>query len=397
MMRALHVIPAVASRYGGPSAAIAPMCRALAARGVDTLIVSTNADGRTQLPVVVGKPTRWDGVPALFFERQFSESFKYSPALARWIREHAREFDVVHIHAVLSHACLAAAAACRRQGIPYVVRPLGTLAPWSLGQKSLKKRALLRLGAARAVLDASVIHCTSQEERRGIEAEFPGARCAVVPLGIDPEWLDPPVDASGPNADPYILTISRLHPKKNLDTLIEAFLGVRSAQGGWRLVIAGSGEADYATALRDLARERGGATSVSFPGWIDGADKRALIRNASAFALTSFHENFGVSVLEAMAAGVPPVVSSSVDLAADIAAARAGWVVNTSLDSIRAGLADAMGSATERVFRGNAARRLATRFAWPVIAHDLIALYETLRRAGPARTGVHASAATARP
>src|SRR6476659_9965568 len=113
-MRVLHVIPAVARRYGGPSSAIAPMCRALAEQGVDTLIVSTDADGPDRLPVTRGEPTSWRGVPAIFFRRDFSESFKYSRALGSWMARNVRDFDVVHIHAVLSHAPLTAAHACRR-------------------------------------------------------------------------------------------------------------------------------------------------------------------------------------------------------------------------------------------------------------------------------------------
>ena len=130
------------------------MCRALSERGVEPLILSTNADGPGRLNVPIAERTTWQGVPALFFERDFSESFKYSRGLARWTRGHIAEFEVVHIHGVLSHACLSAAAACRRAGVPYVLRPLGTLAPWSLGQKSIKKRILLSLGARRALREA---------------------------------------------------------------------------------------------------------------------------------------------------------------------------------------------------------------------------------------------------
>src|SRR6476660_1118503 len=120
IMRILHVIPAVAARYGGPSAAVVPMCDALTKSGVETLIVATNADGNGRLNVPVGQRTTWQGVPALFFERDFSESFKYSSGLARWLRSHVREFDVVHIHAVLSHSCLSAARACRVNHVPFV-------------------------------------------------------------------------------------------------------------------------------------------------------------------------------------------------------------------------------------------------------------------------------------
>ena len=191
-MKVLHVIPSIAPRDGGPSAAIAPMCRSLIEGGVDPMIVTTDADGPERMTVPIGVRSEWHGVPTVFFHRDFSESFKYSAGLARWLRGHVAEFEVVHIHAVLSHACLSAAAQCRRAGIPYVLRPLGTLAPWSLGQHPLRKRVAMAVGGRAAVEHAGAIHCTSNEEERGLKLAFPGVRTVVIPLGIDTGVLNAP-------------------------------------------------------------------------------------------------------------------------------------------------------------------------------------------------------------
>ena len=379
-MRALHVIPAVASRYGGPSTAVVPMCDALVKSGVETFIATTNADGEQRLSVPVAEPTVWQGIPAVFFNRDFSESFKYSEGLARWLRKHVSDYDVVHIHAVLSHASLAAANACRAHQVPYVLRPLGTLAPWSLKQKALRKRLTLALGARRAILAAGAIHCTSDEERRGIERAFPGANAIVIPLGIDAAFLETPqVSSAERNRDPYVLALSRLHPKKNLEALIEAFAGVAVQQRAlWRLVIAGAGDSRYVERLQRLAEQSGLDNRVSFPGWVDGVRKRELIQRASVFALASLHENFGVSVLEALASAVPVILSSEVDLADAVRRQRAGWVVEPTMASIRRGLAEALDDAAERASRGAVARTLAKRFGWPDIAAELIDLYQRL-------------------
>src|SRR5262245_44733825 len=119
-MRVLHVIPAVAPRYGGPSRAIFEMCRALQERGTEPLIACTDADGTGRLPVELGQPLVYKGVRAVFFSRQWSEAFKYSHPLSHWVSEHVQGFDVVHIHAVFSHACMAAAKACHQHSVPYV-------------------------------------------------------------------------------------------------------------------------------------------------------------------------------------------------------------------------------------------------------------------------------------
>src|SRR5947208_6786422 len=120
-MRVLHVIPSIALRYGGPSQAILEMCRALR-KQVQLLIATTDADGNSRLPVRLGSPVDYQGVPAIFFSRQCSEAYKYSYPLARWLGANVKRFDVVHVHAVFSHACMAAARICRRHGIPYIVR-----------------------------------------------------------------------------------------------------------------------------------------------------------------------------------------------------------------------------------------------------------------------------------
>ena len=251
-MKVLHVIPAVAARYGGPSTAVVAMCRALAHHGIEPMIATTDADGPGRLDLVLGQPTMWQGVPAIAFRRDFSEAYKYSRRLAQWMRHHVREFDVVHIHAVFSHACLAAASACRRAKIPYIVRPLGTLAPWSLQQKPGRKRLMRTLMVNRMLDSAAAVHCTSDAEKRAVDELSLTTRTVVIPLGIDQDWLDqPPVAASDRQRDPYVLVVSRLHPKKNLEPLIESFVEiVRAGGASWRLVIAGSGDAEYVAHTR---------------------------------------------------------------------------------------------------------------------------------------------------
>src|SRR4051812_35629709 len=104
--RVLHVVPAIAARYGGPRVATLGMCRALNGIGEDTLIATTDADGPSRLRAPLGEIAEHDGVRVIMFPRQLSESFKWSRPLASWLRRHAEEFAVVHIHAVFSHSSI---------------------------------------------------------------------------------------------------------------------------------------------------------------------------------------------------------------------------------------------------------------------------------------------------
>ena len=111
-MKILHVIPAIAPRYGGPSQAIIEMCWALQREGTEVLIATTDADGECRLAVGTETQTVYRSVPTVFFRRQLSEAFKYSHYLACWLDKNVDSFDVVHIHAVFSHSSIAAARAC---------------------------------------------------------------------------------------------------------------------------------------------------------------------------------------------------------------------------------------------------------------------------------------------
>lgn len=387
-MKVLHVIPAVAPRYGGPSRAVLDMCRGLLAEGVDVLLVTTDADGPGRLQVTPGATVAYEGTPTRFFPRQVSESFKFSMPLSRWLHRHASGFDAVHIHAVYSHSSLAAARACRRHGVPYVLRPLGSLDPWSLSQKAIRKRVLWHLGVRLMLQRAAAIHYTTAAEQRLAEQRVGPTKGVVIPLGVDPGAL-----AAGPTAlagfrtrhpalgeRPYVLVLSRLHPKKQIALFLDAFLDVTRRDGldRWRLVVAGDGDPSYVSTLRRRVAERGGGR-VLFTGWLDGADKQAALSGASLLALPSRQENFGLAVLEALAVGVPVLVSTHVNLADEIERAKAGWVVPLEHDAMTAALRTALRDEAERAARGRAARACAALYAWPAITRQLRSLYASLR------------------
>src|SRR6185369_8463785 len=217
-MRVLHVIPSVDERSGGPATAIVPMCRALMQQGVDVLLLSTTA-GLTH-EVAQGEVLDHKGVPAIFLQSQLGESFKYSRPLSSWLRSNIQNFSLAHIHAVFNHSSVAAAHVCQKSGVPYVIRPLGTLDPWSMTQKSLRKRLFWRLSGKAMLRHAAAVHYTSEVEKLSTERHLALNHGKVIALGIDANNSNSNGQLRG---EPYVLVLSRLHPKKALDVLIEAF------------------------------------------------------------------------------------------------------------------------------------------------------------------------------
>lgn len=379
-VKALHVVPAVAPRYGGPSEAALRTVAALGAAGSEALLATTDADGPSRLPVGVGREVDYGGVPVVFFPRLPGESLKPSPALSAWLGRNVRRFDVVHVHSVLSYPSLAAGRAARRSGVPYVVRPLGQLDAWSLAQHPLRKRLFLRLWGNRLLGGAAALHWTDEEERRRAPGFASGRPGFVSPLGVD-EALFAANGAEGRRRD--VLFLSRLHPKKNVESLIDAFAALGEAAAGWNLVIAGDGEAGHVAALRSRAANGPAAESIRFAGWLSGEQKRRALREASLFVLPSRQENFGIVVAESLACGTPVVVSDAVALSAEIERAGAGWVAPLEAPGLRDVLAAAMADAGERLEKGKAARRFAEeRFRWSAIAGQLLEEYGRLIEPG---------------
>ncbi|HUF47141.1 MAG TPA: glycosyltransferase [Vicinamibacterales bacterium] len=378
-LRVLQVIPGIAARYGGPSRVVTALSGALAAHGLDVLVASTDADGDGRLDVPLGDVVPFEGTRAIFFARRGGDGFKYSPDLARWLRQTVGQFDVVHIHAVFSHASIAAARSCWRHGVPYVLRPLGTLAPWALEQKRWQKRALLRVAGRRMIARAAVVHYTTEAEARLTESTIGATRRLVLPPGLGDEWLGQPVVPAA-EREPIVFALARLHPVKNLEAAIGAFHLLGEAARAWHLVVAGDGETAYRQHLQALAAAGPAHDRISFPGWMDEATARAWLARASVFVQPSHQESFGVSVLEAMASGVPVVIARGVSLAEDVERAGAGWVTAPDHASVAEALGAAIGSAGERSQRAAAARAMAAAFTWPATAARLVAVYEQVAR-----------------
>jgi glycosyltransferase involved in cell wall biosynthesis len=386
-MKILHVIPAVAPRYGGPSQAVIEMCLALQQASLTVELCTTDADGDGRLAVELDKPSRYRGVPTHFFRRDRSEAFKFSRSLARWLDQNVARYDLVHIHAVFSHATYAAARACQRRQIPYIVRPLGTLEPWSMQQKRPRKMLAWYLFFRHLLHGAAAVHYTTEQERELTEQSLNLSKGIIIPNGVTEALLA--VTPNGKFRKQYgipaeataVLCLSRLHPKKGIDLLLETFvhLQTKGQLAPWHLVLAGDGEPGYVDQLRDIVRGTAAEAFVHWTGWLEGESKFAALAEANLFVLNSFQENFGIGALEAMACGTPVLLSRQVGLAADVAKHGAGWIVDLQQDGLRSGLLEATANASEARRRGDNARRLvADHFTWSRISVQLQLLYQSL-------------------
>jgi glycosyltransferase involved in cell wall biosynthesis len=361
-MKVLHVIPSIAERSGGPATAIIPMCRALMQQGLEVLLLSTSENYDI---------LEYKGVPSVFFPPQLGASFKYSRPLASWLSSNIQNFDLAHIHAVFNHSSIAASQACRKARVPYIIRPLGTLDPWSMTQKSLRKRLFWQLSGKAMLRDAAAVHYTSEVEKLSTERHLGLNHGKVVALGVDANGSHANSQRRG---EPYVFVLSRLHPKKALDVLIDAFLAL--GDQNWRLVIAGDGPADYVAKLKAQVAASPQRDRIVFTGWLDDEKKHEMLAGASLLALPSHQENFGLCVMEALSHSVPVLVSPNVNLAAEVVTANAGWVAAIDKDALAAKLAEALSDKDELTKRGRAGKQLSQKYSWENTARSLVDLYK---------------------
>jgi len=335
----LHVTPSISRKYGGPTYSLAAYSRASLAAGVQNTILSSQADVAddwltSTLPEVEVHMFRNYGRGALFAV----------PGLHSWLRRNGEKFDVVHVHGLLNPVSSFAASACVRRGWPLIIRPFGTMSRYTYGhRRTAIKRAYSTLVDVPNLRHASAIHFTTKVERD--ESAWRGLSWDDRAFVIAPPWI---ADQARGQRElrrdrRTVLFLSRLHPVKCLDLLLDAWPFVQQSVLNAELLIAGDGDGPYVNEMRARAASIG--TSIRMVGHVEGAEKRAVIAQADLFVLPSAHENFGIAVLEAIAAGLPVVVTPEVQLSPFVLEHKLGFVAQRSAQALAASIVRALGDA----------------------------------------------------
>ncbi len=353
-MKVLHVLRSIDPKGGGTSEGVRTLAQAQIAAGYQVTTVALDGPnlvhshpGTTHLlgPVV--------------------STYGRTSALESWLAQHVAEFDVTVIHGLWQYHGFAARKACLKAGVPYTVFPHGMLDPWfkrTYPLKHVKKWLYWPWGEYRVLRDAAAVLFTAEEERQAARRSFwlYHVREEVVGFGTEP----PPEDSETQReaflarfpvlrGKRLLLFIGRVHPKKGVDLLMRAF----AAHGGdLHLVMAGPDPDGMRPALEQLAGTA--ASRITWTGMIQGAEKWGAFRAADAFILPSHQENFGVAVAEALACGLPVLISRRVNIWREIDQAGAGWMAEDD----DAGCAELVrrwtGSSADQRVRLRAATRL---------------------------------------
>lgn len=394
-MRLLAVVPFYRPAYGfgGPVRSVPALCEALAERGHDVRVATTDAARTGRLDVVPGKEIEVEGVGVTYFRQlRVAGRLFLSPGLTAHLRRRVESFDLVYVYGIWPHPPLAAGAACRRRDVPYVVSPRTGLMRWPLRRRRWLKRLHLLLVGRRYLEGAAAMHYTTEQEREESEELGLDAPGFVVPNPVDLSEIEAyrrapaegpaddgfPADAFG--SGPTALFLGRLEPRKGLDLTLRALAAARRSVPDARLVVAGPDKRGHRRELEQLARELGVADAVTFTGYLGSRARLEALERADVFVLTSRSENFAVAAVEAMAMGRPALLTEGVGVAPPAAEAGAARVVAPEVEEVRRGLLELLSSGELRDEMGRAAREHARRYEPARVATEMeTALHRVLQ------------------
>ena len=393
-MRILHINASFTPISGGPYYATRGMCKALAARGHEVTVYTTDVGGPhnmnpllgriPRLRVPTGQPMPIDGYEVWYFPVRWPSRCCFSPDFARALAKTVRTYDLVHIHSLYEFTTQASAYLCRRAGVPYLIRPHGTLDPFLRSRSYVKKWLYDSLLQRRDLDHAAAVHYTTDEEMRLVQPLGFRAPGIVVPLGLDlDEFKSLPERGlfRGRHlrgwSGQLVLYLGRINFKKGLEILVDAFAQVCQARPDVALAIVGYDDPlEYGRSIRQMVVERQITDRVTFTGPLVGQDKLAALADADVWVLASHSENFGVAVVEAMACGLPVIVSNKVNLYSNMADTQAGLVIDCDAQQLTVAINRLLDDPAERKRLGeNGQRLVGKKFSLETVGRQLETVY----------------------
>lgn len=369
-------MPNVSRAFGGPTESMIGYVSAASTQDITAHVAAPR----------VGEADReWltNALPASTTLHEFASLGRHAwvlaPGLWTWLAQNGHCYDAVHVHGLFNPISSISARIAVARNMPLVMRPFGTLSRYTFSRRSTLKNLYFRLLDRPALLRANAVHFTTEAEREEAKRHdlSLNGRSHVVP----PPWRGDvgAVDNAKKTEHPTVLFMSRLHPKKNITGLLEAWQSVSQAYPKAELIIAGSGGDEYTDMLHERVDDLELEQSVSFPGFVTGEEKARLLRTSWLFVLPSHQENFGVAVLEALAAGLPVVISDAVQLDAFVTAKDLGKVVPRDASAISSALTSVLG---DRQWLADRAERapgaVAETFSLDRVGEQLRAMYASI-------------------
>lgn len=378
-MKILRVIDSLDPRTGGPAMGVRGISPVLRELGHETVIVTVDSPDRLA--------PRIDGAEVIPLGPARG-SYRFSAALRLWLCRNVERFDAVIVHGLWQSLGRSVHLATRDRAVPYFVYPHGMLDPWfrqAYPGKHAKKWLYWQLVERHVLGDAAAVLFTCEEERRLARESFTPYYCTerVVNYGTAAAPDDAARHLAAWHARqpslrqrPFLLFLGRIHPKKGIDLLVEAYAALANrTENPPALVIAGAAE-DPKLLLRLQAHAAllPARAEVIWTGLLEGDVKWGALRAAEAFVLPSHQENFGLAVVEALSVGTPVLISKQINIWREIVADGAGTAADDTVAGTTELLTDwqALPAMQRTARRARAARCYTERFDIHTVARSFV-------------------------
>ena len=382
-MKILTFISGLSLNGGGPSRSVPMLVKGLAEEGVDITLMTYRSE-EMNTHALEGTTARLKVLEPGCSSQEMEEYVL------------ANEFDLIQMQSMWDIPYHQLATIARKHHIPYIITPRGMLEPWSLQQKRWKKKLALMLYQMKDLKHAACIFTTAEMEAQHVRDLGVKAPMSVIPNGIATDGYS--CRTSIDVVKKQVLFLSRIHVKKGIELLIDAWKKLSSDFSEWNLVIAGNGDEDYISTLKQRISFSGLDNCASIIPPVFGDAKAKLYQESSLFCLPSFSENFGMVIAEAMACGVPAITTYGTPwqllngemetMGASLAMLgndkRTGWCIELSESNLEHTLREAMGMPSSSLYamgqRGS--RLIKENFDYRSVAKKTKRLYEWLLNGG---------------
>lgn len=374
-LRVAHVVASIDNPAAGPSYSVPRLAAAQAEAGVQTDLSAIGAPGVS--------------IEGALTTQRFATDFRHLPllrdlalscAMRKTLIAQARTHDIIHNHGLWLAPNILSGWAVRKAGAraKFVCAPRGMLGAPALAFSKRKKQLMWAAAQGAVARQVDCWHATAMSEYDDIRSAGLNQPVAIIPNGIDL----PTLHARAPSAERTVLSLGRIHPKKGLDTLLHAWSRLELAHTNWRLDIIGPSELNHDVELRALAAELSLAR-VYIGGPLFGDDKIRAMAAADLFVLPTRHENFAMTVAEALAAGTPVVCSKGAPWA-ELQTERCGWWVDYGAESLAGAMSSAMAlPSLELAAMGERGRAWMERdFSWARAAQQSLDAYSWILLGG---------------
>lgn len=366
-MKILTFISSLDINSGGPSRSVPMLVKGLAELGVDITLMTIRSENMN-VHALEGTTAKLKVLEPSFSNKE----------IAQYLKD--EQFQLVQIQSIWELSYHKVIVEARKQGIPYIVTPRGMLEPWSLSQKKWKKELAWLLYQRNDVQKSACVFTTAEMEAEHV-SELGITTCkSVIPNSIETDAY--PCKISTDVVKKQVLFLSRIHVKKGIELLFEAWKRIHHDFADWQLLIVGNGEAEYIHSLENKVESLGLKDCIKILPPVFGEAKIKVYQESALFCLPSFSENFGMVIAEAMSCGTPVITTTNCPWTI-LNDTKTGWCIDLSVDNLEHALREAMTSPIDLYEMGHKASKLIyENFDYRSVTRKTLRLYEWLLDGG---------------